>query len=123
MKVNFFKREDFDWRNIPDLQFKEQRDDGSIVRTDEVLAKAANAKLEREGFRVYGTPSSNNLWVKTEAGEVQEPYSGNSHQALLINIEELPKKPCEHEPSTIGFAGHACKHCGVKLKAKWEVAE
>lgn len=57
------------------------------------------------------------------------PDKCDTHKALLINVEELPKEPCKHEPKrwvhpksglpneTYEFV---CFHCGVKLKSeKW----
>ncbi len=90
-------------------------------------ADIANAKLEREGVRVTGVIK--NSTVAVPFGQVLGAV--DTHQALLIGIEELPKKPevCEHESEkqpggnlTTWYLPR-CTHCGVKLKAKWEVAE
>lgn len=52
-------------------------------------------------------------------------------EELNNNFEEIAKKPCEHEPvrdlsvpePRSWEKNWSCKHCGAKLKAKWEVAE
>lgn len=53
-----------------------------------------------------------------------------THRALLIDIQELPTKPCKHEPAIklikengieVSLEG-PCRRCGVPLKAKWEEA-
>lgn len=59
---------------------------------------------------------------------------GATHQARLLNVEPIEKKECEHGPFWVGSLGFrfngesseivaSCHKCGVKLKAKWEVAE
>lgn len=80
-------------------------------------AELANEKLQREGVVVYGSKnyplwSTRNDMPKTD-----------THRALLINIEEIEKKHCEHEPAR-NVAGNyepACYKCNVKLKPTgWE---
>jgi hypothetical protein len=52
-------------------------------------------------------------------------------QALLVCIEPLAKACVEHEPEegtlkwtvdngVVLACNNVCKHCGVKLRAKWE---
>lgn len=56
-------------------------------------------------------------------------HSSDTHVARLLMIEPLEKKECEHEPSASPVVSYTmvpafssiCKHCGVKLKIKWEV--
>lgn len=118
MKVNFFKPEDF----------ADGRPDWSPH-----AAAMANAKLEREGLRVYlhkSTVTDGWIWHV-----LHKNFGYSSHTAILINIEELPKKPCEHEPARFSTSmrftsdfknvetSYLCKHCGVSLKAKWEACE
>jgi hypothetical protein len=92
---------------------------------------------------VYGygeTPQASSLW------NMNKSCSRYTHKAVLFNIEEIEKKPCEHEPSytlsgitqdtlsNITQAGHSsiltnvaakivCSKCGITLKARWEAAE
>lgn len=91
----------------------------------EVAAEKANAKLQREGVVVYGDPDD--LWSKV----LNDGGSKDTHRALLINIEEIEKKPCEHEPQAellsirdgkIFETRYKCSKCGVRLKATktWE---
>lgn len=95
---------------------------GMYISIDE-----ANAKLEREGVRVYGMFEDNRV-----TGTFGQVLSGHdTHQALLINIEEIAKEECDHCPKPYRKHGfHAagcevtkeiwiCDKCGVPLK--WEV--
>lgn len=123
----------------------------------EAAAKSANAKLaeikaawEKDVIdTIYNLPKRTRdelqaLWLselKASATVVlQNEYtdwyelrdgakeSGATHRALLICVEEIAKKPCEHEPRYIDQSYKlpdvvVCKHCGVKLKASWSVVE
>jgi hypothetical protein len=93
------------------------------------MAYKANALLQERGMPTWLDKVASNY-------DVYE-FNGATHQALLVCIEELPKKPCEHESVhdlktqtwlsegkiSSSYFLWECKHCGVKLKAKWEVAE
>lgn len=95
----------------------------------------ANAWLdarEKEGWQLVNVKDAQVVYGELIDGkfesfdEQEKPNDFDTHRALLINIEELPKKPCKHEPITY-TAGYdsdwtkpECKHCGKKLKAKWE---
>lgn len=92
------------------------------------FANIANVELEREGVRVYLVDATKSGLDITKPSYQRKPY--HNAQALLVCIEELPRKECEHEPES-GARGitrspddrnRYCKHCGVKLKskAKWE---
>lgn len=92
-------------------------------------ALAANTKFNewrRSWVRVYGEFDA----VKGEALMATGPDYIDTHQAYLVEIEELPNKAeCEHQ-SIISYhtegkipAEAKCLNCGVKLKAKWEAAE
>lgn len=54
------------------------------------------------------------------------PRPESTHSGVIFNIEELPKKECEHEPLFImdelrqAFVPFKCGKCGVRLKSKWE---
>ena len=90
-------------------------------------ASIANQKLQREAKVVYGTPFQANC--STGFHEIQSKY--DTHRALLVCIEELPPKVCEHEPRgySINVGGthrdkyYRCEKCGVKLKAIWRVCD
>jgi hypothetical protein len=96
----------------------------SAFRANELLDKAI-AKCPV----IYGTPAIA-AWGRLD--------STDTHKAVLFNIEEIEKKPCEHEPSYtlsgITQAGNSsiltnvaakivCSKCGITLKARWEAAE
>jgi hypothetical protein len=92
-------------------------------------ARQANLKLDewrKQATVVIGNPE---IGTWSDVGD-----SADTHRALLIDITELPKEPCKHEPNIIQVpAGMGmvpfytdtatCKHCGVKLKASWEAAK
>lgn len=70
--MKFFRPEDF--KNVTSFWTREQL---------EGLANAANAKLEREGVRVYGNV----------IGEYRPDIKySDTHQALLVGIEEFKPK-------------------------------
>lgn len=108
--LSFFKPEDFMTKTAVD-------DADSYQQT---LANKCNRLLQERGVRVYGrlkdgtiNPPSLSSYITPDA---------ETHQALLVAIEELPKKECKHEPSHY-LGPIECKHCGVALKARWEAAE
>lgn len=86
------------------------------------ISDIANAKLEREGVRVYGDDTQLYSWTSQKLPK-------DTHQALLVGIEELPKKEHVHSPDLLkmfneySLQNSICHRCGVKLKAKWEIAE
>lgn len=84
------------------------------------IADIANAILEERGTKVYAEFSDE--WKITKDHRT-------AYQALIVCIEEIPKKECAHEPYPYtevsvlldGFSfdnGHVefkCRRCGVKL--------
>jgi hypothetical protein len=83
-----------------------------------VIAGVANAKLDAwlsEARVMYGDTVINS-W-----SGVRE--TRDTHRALLIDIEELPKEPCKHEPIGGDSLVSNRMRCGVELKATWEAAE
>lgn len=94
------------------------------------MCDRANAKLDgwrKEATVVLGASGDGEpiTWYN-------ENIKDSTHRALLIDIEPIEKKPCEHEPmwsNKIPGWNHApesdaeCRHCGAKLKARWEAAE
>ena len=113
--MTIFKPEDFE----PFYMDKKQLSDHA--------SRILTEWIEKNGVRVYGhycdeTPDSDFCCNKSK-------NSWDTHQAILINIEEIEKKPCEHDP-TVNYAfGIAetmkpiCRKCGVKLKATWSSAD
>lgn len=81
--MKFFKAEDF------------YEVSGFWSRED--LAKICNYKIEREAKRVYLNPK-NSL---NGQGDIELTNSGQSHQALLINIEPLEK--CQHPKEKVNL--------------------
>lgn len=103
------------------------------------LAQSILNEALDKAVRVYGNGSNGRLWL-TEHSR----YSKNNgmeilpetHQALLVCIEELPKKECEHELKILHpnedtiINTFKCKHCNktaetyidateVKIKTRW----
>lgn len=93
---------------------------------DRMVTKA-NAKL---GAEIEKWPKLYKYPHMFGWSEVSESIHTPIHTARLAFIEEIRPKECEHEPRffpdvpNILFedAPH-CKHCGIKLRAKWEPAE
>ncbi len=105
-----------------------------IYLTTQSAANAANwrlAEMLKDAQVVYGQgieAMKSAMWCMN--GPDFE-VSKHTHRALLVNIEELPKKErCKHElnvletytTSNADIVGQ-CKHCGVKLVARWEPVE
>lgn len=120
--MSFFKKEDFKVCDSSDRMHP------SILAAD-----VANKLLEERGVRVYGNkgPYDDVMSMKGSNWTSYYSYSTHTRQALLINIEELKKKECEHTKlDSLNYKTNAaedcleslnaiCK-CGVKLKATWE---
>lgn len=61
------------------------------------------------------------------------PVLPSTFSARLLDIQPIKKECPGHEPTTAfttdqklehgGYFHAACRHCGVKLKAKWEASE
>lgn len=95
----FFKLEDFD--------------EYQLVGYSQI-SKKANQIIEQRGTIVFRGPKSV-VWGPNKA--VQD-----THQAILINIEEIPHKMCDHQCGQITFyAGKqwvesTCATCGKNIK-------
>jgi len=108
--------------------------DGQKLCTYSWAARKANQALDKylETLpMVYGygeTPCASSLWNMNGPTQEREHHT---HFAILFDIEELPKKECDHsDPGVIIKYNHGrpefpivanCIKCGAKLKAKWEV--
>jgi hypothetical protein len=115
-----------------------------VINGPQDIASKANLLLDKaiaEAPVVYGKNTDVQL---VNWGDCLMP--GDTHKGIVFNIEEIEKKPCEHEPSytlsgitqdtlsNITQAGHSsiltnvaakivCSKCGITLKARWETAE
>lgn len=113
-----FKPEDFRSGDYSEIE------DGVHIVRDFVATERAQAKFDKwldEQPVVYSHQTGHNWHTREYAAQ------SATHQARLVCIEEIKSKICEHEPNAIEVhAGilyameNKCKHCGVKLKAKWE---
>lgn len=75
----------------------------------ETLAQHCNAKLAREAKVVYGQVVHGEfLWNHTSE-------YGDTHRALLICVEEIERKPCEHEPKVYSTR-IVCAKCDKEIK-------
>ncbi len=119
------------------LSFKPEDFSYGLPKTDIDLEEAAQNAQAR--FDAWLSEQVRVHWSKRKLEDSDvylcstEVESGDDMTALLVCIEELPKKPCEHRPfvgydsrfgMTLGSIPE-CKDCGVKLKmpTKWEVSE
>jgi hypothetical protein len=118
----FFEASDFEGGTIYDgLPTREY---------SELAAELSNLKLEREGLRLYSWDEAENF-EKPGFGWHIDTIGRSRRTALLINIEEIKPKVCEHVPYFVHTAYHfqpdtihyTCKKCNQILKAKWELAE
>lgn len=115
---NFFKSEDF-------YQEHFNLTDGQCLK----ILDYTNAKLNElieSCQEVSGTVTDSGLF------RLHNPYDGIvrecTHKARLAFVEEIVKKPCEHEPFYEEYGGGLrspakCKHCGVELQATWSEAK
>lgn len=106
---------------------------GQIIgKSQHDCAVTANAKLNdwlKSAVRVYGSANHNGAIFNWETFDGDD--GENTHQALLVCVEELPKKYCEHEIRMhLGLSSDAqdfwadCKKCGIKLQPTgWKAVE
>lgn len=128
-KLEVFKAEDFQFWVRTTQQLHGSRLEVSRMQMS-LLAELANAKLAKLlGPRVYGEKSSEGYkWFS------QVNVEDDTHTAYLFQVTEI-KKECVHEPEweirselnvlklEVSLTPKRCRYCGVKLTAKWEVAE
>ncbi len=114
--ASFFKPSDF--------IYKSTNEDFLDIDVHEA-ADIANRLLAERGVRVraFHDPLAPGF---TEWRD-EAPNNKQTHQGLLVCVEPLPKRECEHEAieEVLGLVDGfvyvpECKHCGVALKAKWE---
>jgi hypothetical protein len=120
--MKFFSLEDFE-TYYKRIEGQVHRNHAVPDWVKELIADKANHLLEERGVRVYQMDKTKGppLWYQAENSS-----KNSSHTALLVAIEELPKKECEHAPIE-EIVGHIygpvyipeCKHCGVDLTATW----
>lgn len=114
--MTFFSASDFDLDGITTDNYAE------------LVANAANTKLRRYANVVYGNvdPMVLTSWMSSFEGMYLGTYT---HRALLVCIEKIERKHCEHEVSSSditlvsnGNVKYRCRFCDVYLKPTgWEV--
>lgn len=96
-----------------------------IFGTDSMLGSTESQSifeewLKKNGKAVYASLDINgHFWSMTK-------HTTDSHQALLVCIEEIEKKPCEHKNwrDQMGrdMRRYSCEDCGAKIRPiKFEV--
>lgn len=101
-------------------------------RYNEAIAYAAQKKfdawLDKQPV-VYGQKNKYDVFEWGQYNDEQLKIEGSgltdTHSARLVDIQELKKESCAHQPNNIilwesGFPSVDCLKCGVKLKARWE---
>lgn len=92
------------------------------------LAIMCNQKLQREGVVVYGYHDKEyplgKGWLFDSLETVPGEY--DTHKALLVCIEHIVRKPCNHEAKIMVGTDNVyvdeCIHCSKRLKPTgWEV--
>lgn len=127
----FFKPEDFFDKQMQADRLKDFNPPAAWQRA--YAANFANKILQERGVRVWFNDADSMDNGGVFEVSTRQPNK-KTHQAWLTGIEELPKKECVHEAKNIHpmlswneqekmRINPECKHCGVKLKATWEVAE
>lgn len=127
-KTGFFKPSDVDshYKKFTGSNIMNEFSLPDWVR--EIIANKLSALLTERGVKVWGHYANGDFYCGTEALKHEEHIT---HQALLVCIEELAPKVCNHEPGEYGQGTSLyskypeCKHCGSQLKwpAKWDVAD
>jgi hypothetical protein len=128
-----FKPSDFKSNGVVQLIFRSVRDEDAVTCVD--AADKANALLKEyvASLPVVATiklaGEEDNAWHEyTRTAYYNVDYKP-THSARLWDVSELPRSACvagEHEADMESIARPntlrdlKCKHCGVKLKAKWE---
>jgi hypothetical protein len=91
--------------------------------------KKFDAWLEAQPVE-YFRDQSRRTYGDYQVSETLDPEF-HTHRARLVCIEEIEKKPCEHEPGTEagctevkgdGNTYRKCRHCSKILKIRWEEA-
>lgn len=139
----FFKEEDFYSRNWIQ-EYIGSPISGKAIRCGDAVV-VANNLLEERGLKMQVSKHESG---NTFAASQSDSLYGYNYSGLLVCIEEIEKKECEHEPNeyeinfkTEGYFpaspgyynehkyeptkmfSYKCKHCGIKLKAKWETVD
>lgn len=114
-----FKAEDF---------FRDSYDKRLFPQTAARIANARLLEIAKDWPVVYGYEQRNG--IQLFHGELAKSES-DTHTAHLAFVTELKPKECEHEPDWVRYPMTTvfpkpdmfCIKCGVKLKARWELAE
>jgi len=100
--MNFFDDRDFGKHLEPHLPINA-----------ECATLVANSKLERDGIKGFAQRHKRGEWAFTE-----QPRFGDTHRAVLINLEEI--SPCIHkkedvQPDITTLHGFRCT-CGTAME-------
>lgn len=114
---NFFKPEDF---LIVMHAFKSGDTPKAVIR-EEFCADQANTKLNALVETWPIVKGYTDIWSINPSW----PEKLDTHRARLAFIEQIPKKPCRHEPDLYKRMAVfeyviTCIHCGAELKASWD---
>jgi hypothetical protein len=121
-----------EWQFTPeDFETQTQPFNDRWVRGEAaILANAKLADWLNKAPKVYGLPY--------DGEEKPVHWDGlrrinDTHTARLVDIKELPKEPCKHEPKdliykavdgrVVAILESPCRHCGKKLKVVWDEAD
>lgn len=94
------------------------------------MANTANKLLEERGIKVHGGFDGDQFIVKSPTLGVHPRHGDpDTHQALLVCIEEIQKECTSHEPVLFDQRmlfvnptnSYLCGHCGKNIKPKWEL--
>lgn len=113
--IKLFKPEDFISITNHEVKCSVARTANAILSRELDKAPVVYGETAEEGFASYWSDSL----LHQESGK---------KKGYLMFIEEIKKEPCKHSPYAVATqAFHhidldevKCKHCGVKLKARWE---
>lgn len=118
---DIFVAEDAEYKNVRAVEVKV-----TPIKDDLISITKANARfreIAQSWTKVYGWTAhkDKNIWHPEATCYDDEP----THIALVTFPQELKKAECEHEPECAQVRdakiySTMCKHCGVKLRAKWE---
>lgn len=123
MKLKF-EPSDFTDQDIPCFSTPRKAADMANAKLDAWLAQAA----------VVYNHHTNNAWLASASGSTDENVMkfSHTHRALLINIEPIEKKECEHEKvaivtESVMFKGtkpvYKCINCQEYVKPVWTITE
>lgn len=117
--TKFFNPEDF-----KTIKYDEEVNGCSLAtfsdHTSKTIAYHANRLIEQRAVRIYQTAFPGGAWFDQDS--VHADINNSTHQALLINIEEIiqcdhPSEKVNYIPSNLNFPTFQCK-CGKIVHPK-----